>query len=188
MKKPKSKLMTLDYITIDVTEYKIGKVGNGCYIAFDFDPKDKARMRGVIVQDARCARDLERIFRRFAEELKEEVQQMSKAEVIAKTCHEVNRVYCQSIGDDTQVPWEEAPEWQKQSAIDGVVFWMHNSKLTPKDMHDNWMKGKLEAGWKYGPVKDPEKKEHHCLVPYNELPAVQQFKDKFFLAIVSTLA
>ena len=25
-------------------------------------------------------------------------------------------------------------------------------------------------GWKYGPVKDPEKKEHPCFVPYDDLP------------------
>lgn len=35
-------------------------------------------------------------------------------------------------------------------------------------------------GWKYGPNKDFERKEHPCLVPYNELPEIQQRKDAVF--------
>ena len=35
--------------------------------------------------------------------------------LIAKACHEANKVYCESIGDDTQPSWENAPEWQKES-------------------------------------------------------------------------
>ena len=36
-------------------------------------------------------------------------------EKIAKTCHEVNKVFCEALGDDSQVSWEEAPEWLKNS-------------------------------------------------------------------------
>jgi hypothetical protein len=46
------------------------------------------------------------------------------------------------------------------------------------------MKQKLDDGWKYGPVKDPEKKEHPCLVSFSELPKEQQAKDFIFRAIV----
>ena len=31
-----------------------------------------------------------------------------------------NRAYCQMIGDNSQSTWEDAPEWQKQSARKGV--------------------------------------------------------------------
>ncbi len=34
-------------------------------------------------------------------------------ELIAKTCHEVNRAYCIGTGDLSQLPWDQAPEWQK---------------------------------------------------------------------------
>ena len=43
------------------------------------------------------------------------------AEYIAKVCHEVNRAYCMSQGDGSQPRWEDAPDWQKQSAISGVT-------------------------------------------------------------------
>lgn len=102
-----------------------------------------------------------------------------KTTVIAKVCHEVNRIYCESIGDTSQLPWSEAPEWQKHSAINGVEFFFHNKRVSLADMHDNWAREKYATGWKYGPTKDAEKKEHPCLVPYDELPKQQQLKDKF---------
>lgn len=38
-------------------------------------------------------------------------------EQTAKTAHEVNRAYCLSIGDISQPSWEDAPDWQKKSAV-----------------------------------------------------------------------
>jgi hypothetical protein len=104
---------------------------------------------------------------------------------IAKLCHEVNRAYCKSIGDDSQPSWEDAPQWQKDSAINGVKFHFENN-TTPEDSHINWMKDKEADGWVYGPVKEPEKKEHPCMVPYHELPIEQRTKDHLFKAIVDT--
>ncbi len=37
-------------------------------------------------------------------------------------------------------------------------------------------------------MKDAEKKEHPCFVPYAELPAKQRMKDHLFGAVVRTLA
>lgn len=105
-------------------------------------------------------------------------------EQVAKIAHEANRVYCQTIGDDSIVSWEDAPEWQKTSARNGVVFHMNNPSANASSSHDNWLKEKTEEGWKHGPVKDPEKKEHPCCVPYNELPKSQQLKDYLFMGIV----
>lgn len=41
-------------------------------------------------------------------------------EQIARVCHEVNRAYCQALGDDSQPAWEDAPQWQRDSALLGV--------------------------------------------------------------------
>lgn len=104
---------------------------------------------------------------------------------IAKVCHEVNRAYCLSIGDTSQPSWEEAPQWQKDSAIKGVLFHLEGD-TTPEQSHESWMKEKLETGWKYGPVKDPDKKEHPCMVPYNQLPIEQRAKDYLFKSVVDS--
>lgn len=112
---------------------------------------------------------------------------MEKAEQIAKICHETNRAYCQTIGDNSQLAWEESPEWQRQSAINGVKYHLKNPDAKPSDSHNSWLQEKRETGWKYGPVKDVEKKEHPCFVEYEELPVEQQKKDYLFKAIVDAL-
>lgn len=109
-------------------------------------------------------------------------------EQIARVCHEANRGYCESIGDTSQRAWEESPEWQRDSAIKGVEFTLENPTAPPSANHDSWLAVKEADGWKYGPVKDPEKKEHPCCVPYDQLPLEQQRKDALFKAVVAALA
>ena len=108
-------------------------------------------------------------------------------ESIAKVCHEANRAYCQTMGDSSQPKWKEAPDWQKNSAIAGVNFCFANPDAPPSANHEAWLKTKEAEGWKYGPVKDPEKKEHPCFVPYEHLPVEQQKKDALFKAVVTAL-
>jgi len=105
-------------------------------------------------------------------------------EKVARQCHEANRAYCGLIGDKSQVSWEEAPEWQKQSAKEGVKYHLNNRNSTPADSHVSWMKQKEKDGWIYGDVKDPEKKTHPCMVPYEQLPMEQRLKDYVFWCIV----
>jgi hypothetical protein len=107
---------------------------------------------------------------------------------IAMICHEANRAYCQSIGDNSQPEWDHAPEWQKQSARNGVKFHLENPNAEPSHSHDQWLKEKESDGWKYGPVKNPEVKEHPCFLPYDQLPEEQKKKDALFIAVVHALA
>lgn len=106
---------------------------------------------------------------------------------IARVAHEANRVYCFTIGDDSQLPWDEAPEWQRSSAIDGVQFHIDNPLANPIDSHNRWMARKLEEGWVYGAVKDPEAKTHPCIAPYEDLPEEQRRKDWLFVNVVRAL-
>lgn len=105
---------------------------------------------------------------------------------VAKICHESNRAYCQTLGDNSQPSWEDAPEWQRTSAINGVTFHLQNPNASASHSHEEWLKEKKDTGWKYGSVKDPVKKEHPCFVPYDELPIEQKLKDSLFLQIVDT--
>ena len=105
-------------------------------------------------------------------------------EDVAKICHEANKAYCATIGDNTQPSWEDAPEWQKESAINGVRFHCLNENTTPADSHNSWLKEKTEQGWSWGEIKDAEKKEHPCFTAYENLPKSQQIKDYIFKNIV----
>jgi hypothetical protein len=107
-------------------------------------------------------------------------------EACARAAHEVNRAYCLALGDTSQPSWEEAPDWQKSSARIGVVGALAGN--TPEQSHESWLAEKAATGWKYGPVKDPEKKEHPCCVPYAHLPVAQQGKDHLFTSTVREMA
>lgn len=108
------------------------------------------------------------------------------SEDIARVAHEANRAYCKTLGDDSQPDWDDAPEWQRESARMGVDLHL-SGDFHAEASHVSWMKQKLDDGWKYGPIKDPEKKEHPCLVPFDQLPPEQQAKDHLFRGIVHAL-
>ncbi len=107
-------------------------------------------------------------------------------EAIARAVHEVNRAWCLLHGDVSQVSWDDAPEWQKTSAINGVRGVVAGNG--PEESHESWLAEKRATGWKYGPVKDAEAKEHPCFVPYVELPPEQKAKDHLFVATVRAMA
>jgi len=113
---------------------------------------------------------------------------MTKREEVAKVCHEVNRAYCQALGDNSQPPWDEAPEWMKTSALNGVNLHADNPDAGPEASHESWMAEKEATGWKFGPVKDADLKEHPCMVPFVDLPREQQAKDFIFRAVVHSLS
>lgn len=104
----------------------------------------------------------------------------------ARIAHEANRVWCMENGDDSQPSWDNAPDWQIESAINGVEFHIQNPSADDSASHNNWVKEKLEAGWVYGKVKDPNANPptHPCLVPFKELSEFQQKKDAIFRSIV----
>jgi len=107
---------------------------------------------------------------------------------LARVCHEANRAWCEYNGDTSQPAWEDAPKWQQDSAIAGVRFVVGNPDAGDSASHESWMREKVTDGWVYGEVKDPEAKTHPCMVPFEELPPEQQFKDRLFRTIVLSTA
>lgn len=106
-------------------------------------------------------------------------------EQVARICHETNRAFCLTIGDNTQKSWDEAEQWQRDSAINGVAFAIANPGAPASEQQEAWLRDKAVGGWKYGAVKDASMKEHPCMVPYSKLPVEQRLKDYLFKAVVS---
>ena len=106
---------------------------------------------------------------------------------IAEVGHETNRAYCETIGDFSQPSWGNAPDWQKDSAIGGVEFHLANPEAGCSSSHESWLRQKNAEGWIYGEVKNPEKKEHPCCVPYEDLPNEQKVKDALFVGVVRAM-
>lgn len=72
---------------------------------------------------------------------------------------------------------EEITKEQLWPNMDGLKAWLENPNITPEEHHRNWVNYKLDRGWTLGPVKSDWKKTHPSLVPFDELPEVEQNKD-----------
>jgi len=109
-------------------------------------------------------------------------------EQIALVCHAANAAYCESIGDYSQPSWAESPDWQKNSARNGVEMHLRTlaqgKEPNPAESHQAWYAQKEREGWQYGPEKNPDTKQHPCFVPYDQLPADQKVKDFIFVNVV----
>jgi hypothetical protein len=101
---------------------------------------------------------------------------------IAYVCHAANTAWC-NVNNDPVLSWDQC----KGSAIKGVEFLLANPGALASAQHNAWMADKTADGWKFGLVKDAEKKEHPCLVPFDQLPDWQQAKDRLFQSIVHAL-
>ena len=110
------------------------------------------------------------------------------ANQIAQVCHEANAAYCRAIGDFSQRSWNEAEQWQRDSAITGVGFALAHPDAPASAQHEAWLKDKKKDGWVFGEVKNPAKKEHPCMVAYADLPLEQRLKDRLFKAVVKGLS
>ena len=107
---------------------------------------------------------------------------MIDIERIAHVCHEANRALQVTGGEEPSPHFFDAPEWQVQSAYEGVSAAIEG--VTPEQLHESWCAAKVRDGWIYGDVKDAEARTHPCLVAYDQLPADQRLKDRVFQAVV----
>jgi len=104
-------------------------------------------------------------------------------EKASRAAQEANFQLCVAIGDPAD-HWDDAPEILKQSVRTGVMGIIANPSITSEESHQKWLDYKRAEGWKYGPVKDVEKKEHPCFLPYSQLPINQRLKDHLFGIVV----
>jgi hypothetical protein len=103
-------------------------------------------------------------------------------------CHEVNRSICEASGDYSQKNWHNAEQWQRDSALRGVDYALHNPKAPAEAQHNAWMTDKIANGWVFGETKNSSSKTHPCIVPYDQLPFEQRVKDHAFKAIVRAMS
>ena len=51
-------------------------------------------------------------------------------------------------------------------------------EMLAKNTHENYVKMRIEAGWRYGPQRDDENKTNPTLVPYEDLPEEEKDYDR----------
>lgn len=52
------------------------------------------------------------------------------------------------------------------------------SEEIAKNVHEIWAMNRLKDGWKYGTTRDDTKKEHPCLIAYEDLPESEKDFDR----------
>jgi ryanodine receptor 2 len=52
------------------------------------------------------------------------------------------------------------------------------SEVLARNTHEVWASNRIADGWTYGGIHDDAKKQHPCLVPYEELPETEKAYDR----------
>jgi len=107
-------------------------------------------------------------------------------EQISQVVHEIQKAFCESVGDHSLPAWDDAPAMQA-STIEGVLYLLDNPSATFGSCHEEWCNSKIADGWVYGHDKDWNAKTHPCLIPFSELSLIDQQKDVLFVQTVRSL-
>ncbi|MDR1203333.1 MAG: Ryanodine receptor Ryr [Tannerellaceae bacterium] len=52
------------------------------------------------------------------------------------------------------------------------------TELLARNTHEVWSQQRLAEGWRYGTTRNDTKKEHPCLIPYEDLPENEKEYDR----------
>jgi hypothetical protein len=52
------------------------------------------------------------------------------------------------------------------------------TEVLAKNAHEVWAQQRISEGWRYGQERNDQRKEHPCLVPYEQLPESEKVYDR----------
>ena len=108
-------------------------------------------------------------------------------EPVARVIHAAIRTWSTAHGQPDMPDWDAAPQWMKDSTFASIKFVLENPDADAGAQHVQWMEQRRAQGWSYGPVRDEARKTHPMLVPFGQLPIMEQKKDDLVSAIVRAL-
>lgn len=108
-------------------------------------------------------------------------------EDVAWVCHETIRSFCEANDDFSIMPWHEANDWQIKSSISSVKYLLSKDSIATSDLHDKWVKDKIDDGWVFGDKKNVINKTHPCIVAYEDLSEIDKTKDVLFISTFDSL-
>lgn len=118
---------------------------------------------------------------------KNQIKKNCTIEEIARICHKAYLQYCQAIGDYSQAPWQEAPEWQRESAKVAVKYCLENPQSPAYLVHNAWKEFMIQDGWKYSLFFNEQNKEHPWLTSFQELSQISQMRTELITAITDEI-
>jgi hypothetical protein len=106
---------------------------------------------------------------------------------IAQVTHEAMRAWQKANGQAPAPPWSRAPKWMKVSSVASVSWRINNPNAPASAQHDQWIAQKKTDGWRFGKMKDANRKTHPMMIPYRSLPLFERRKDALVNAVVDAL-
>jgi len=80
--------------------------------------------------------------------------------------------------------WDDRDEAFKKQFLKVIKRQCGNDKFPNAEIaHDSWWREHERMGWRYGSERDPTKKIHPDMVPFDELPKDEQDKDEIFIRL-----
>lgn len=73
-------------------------------------------------------------------------------------------------------PYQPSPIDTSHVALTGEIREL--TELLAKNAHDVWAQGRIAEGWRWGPRRDDDRKEHPSLVPYEQLSESEKNYDR----------
>lgn len=105
--------------------------------------------------------------------------------IIAKVIHSANRAYVDALGGRAvNLTWEEIREEERQGLIKAISSMIINPQ-TPSVSHEQWCLAREKDGWTKDVKYDYNRKTTPNLVPYDQLPLEEQFKDHLYMGLAS---
>lgn len=95
---------------------------------------------------------------------------------LARQIHVAMDELARALGEAGYPAWEDAPAWQREASMSSARQALDGG-LLPGQEHARWMADKLATGWRWGPDKDDRARTHPMLLPFEDLPIVEQLKD-----------
>jgi len=107
-------------------------------------------------------------------------------EEIARLIYEATRIEA-GWSNRPVVPeaWEQRDEKFRKQFIEIVSQYLSMQELpSPEEAHISWMDAYLLMGWQYGETRNPIKKTHPDILPFDQLPKDERDKDAIFLSFL----
>ncbi len=80
--------------------------------------------------------------------------------------------------------WDDRDIAFKKQFLEVIKRQCGNDKFkSAEEAHNSWWEEHIKMGWTYGEKRDPEKKIHPDMVPFNELPKDERDKDEIFIRL-----
>lgn len=112
----------------------------------------------------------------------------SQIETAARAAHEAIRALQIAHNEPgVALPWPQVAKDIRESCKIGVKRVIENPDIEDEELHNSWVETKKSQGYTYGPKRDDVLKQHHCMVPYNELSAHDRSKDLIFRSVVKAV-